>query len=73
MKVLKFVAGLTISQALEQACNAASHEHQTVLAEINDIMMPVSKNDTPDSLLKKYKQKLQFKYEIEQLKKQRQK
>lgn len=73
MKVLKFVAGLTISQALKQACNIASYERQTVLAEINDIIMPVGKDDTPNSLLKKYKQKLNFKYEIEMIKRQRQK
>ena len=73
MKTMDFVAGYTVSQALTKACNAAAHERQTILIEINDIMMLVGKDDNPKNLLKKYIKKLDFKYEIEKIKRQRQK
>ena len=36
-------------------------------------MMRVEENDSPDALLEEYKQKLNFKYEIENIKRQKQK
>lgn len=73
MKVLTFDTGTTVINALTQACNTAVRERKTVLAEINDIMIPVDKNARPFILMKEYTNKLNLKYEIEQIKAQIQK
>lgn len=73
MDIIKYVSGYTVKMALQHACDIATKKQETVLTEINDIMMRVEKNDTPDNLLEEYKQKLNFKYEITQIKRQRQK
>ena len=44
MKVLQFDTGMTVINALTQACNTAARERKTILAEINDIMIPVETN-----------------------------
>ncbi|MBO5705105.1 MAG: hypothetical protein J6R99_03760 [Alphaproteobacteria bacterium] len=73
MEVVKYVSGYTVKMALQHACDIATKKQETVLTEINDIMMRVEKNDSPDALLEEYKQKLNFKYEIENIKRQKQK
>ena len=73
---MKFVNGSTgdsVINTLTNACNIATHERDRVLLEINDIMIIVEKNSSVSGLLKKYKQKLDFKYEIQELKRARQK
>ena len=73
MRVMTFEAGVTIINALKQACFFAAKTRETVLAEINDIMLPVERHDKPYRLLSEYKKRLNFKHEIEQIKTQRQK
>lgn len=73
MQVLSFVSGFTVAQAINKACDRAAYERQDFLAEINDIILFIGKHSNPAALLREYKKKLDFKYEIEQLKRQRQK
>lgn len=73
MKVMTFEAGVTVINALKQACNFAAQKRQTVLAEINDIKLTVERQDNPYHLLSEYKKRLDIKYEMEQIKTQRQK
>ena len=61
MRVMTFEAGVTVINALKQACNFAAQKRQTVLAEINDIMLPVERQDNPYHLLSEYKKDNTFK------------
>ena len=70
MRTMDFVAGLTIEQALLQARRTAYVYNDTVLATINDIVMVIYKGTDIKKALAEYQDKLQFKYEIEELKKQ---
>ena len=67
MDIIKYVSGYTVKMALQHACDIATKKQETVLTEINDIMMLVGKDDNPKNLLKKYIKKLDFKYEIEKM------
>jgi len=70
MRTMDFVAGLTIEQALLQARRMAYVYNDTVLATINDIVMVIYKGTDIQKALAEYQDKLNFKYEIEELKKQ---
>ena len=63
----------TIIQTLTKACHIANHERDTVLLEINDVIIYVDKEISLNNLYKKYIQKLDFKFEIQKLKQARQK
>ena len=71
MKTLDFVAGLTIPQALSRACNFVKNTGEPVLADINDIMIVINKDTDLHKAIVDYRQKLEFKYEIEKLRRQR--
>ena len=71
MKTLDFVAGLTIPQALSRACNFVRNTGEPVLADINDVMMVIDKDTDMHKAIVDYRQKLEFKYEIERLRRQR--
>lgn len=73
MIVMNAIAGETVIQALTKAYSVALHERKNVLLEINDIMMLIDKKSSLSGLLNKYRTKLQFKHEIEQLKRVKQK
>lgn len=70
MKTMDFVTGLTVEQALLQARKKAYIYNDAVLATINNIVMVVYKGTDIKKALAEYQDKLQFKYEIEKLKKQ---
>ena len=70
MKELEFVSGLTIEQALLRARQMAYTYNDVVTAIINDIVIIVYKGADIKKLMAEYQQKLQFKYEIENIKKQ---
>ena len=67
---MDFVAGITIEQALSQARRKAYVYTDDVLAVINDIVMIVHKGTDIQKALAEYRDKLRFKYEIEEIKKQ---
>lgn len=67
---MDFVAGLTIKQALLQARRKAYVYNDAVLANINDIVVVVYKGTDIQKALAEYKDKLLFKYEIEEIKAQ---
>ena len=73
MRTLEFVAGLTIKQAIERACLFVKNTKQPVLADINDIMMIFDKDTDVHKAIKEYREKLEFKYEIERIRNARQK
>lgn len=73
MHTLEFVAGLTIFEALSRACNFVKNTKKPVLADINDIMMLVDKDTDLHKAIKNYRQKLEFKYEIEKIRREKQK
>jgi hypothetical protein len=47
-------------------------EYKPVLLEINDVMILVAENANRDQIYQEYQEKLNFKFEIEKLKRQRQ-
>ena len=69
MRTLDFVAGLTIPQAFSRACNFVRNTGEPVLADINDIIMIINKDTDLHKAVIDYRQKLEFKYEIERMKK----
>lgn len=71
MRTLDFVAGLTIPQALSRACNFVRNTGEPVLVDINDIIMIINKDTDLHKAVIDYRQKLEFKYEIERMKRQR--
>ena len=71
MEMLDFVAGLTISEALSRACSFVRNTKRPVLADINDIMMVIDKDTDIHKAIMDYRQKLEFKYEIEKTRRQR--
>lgn len=73
MRTLDFVAGLTIKQALERACLFVKNTQQPVLADINDIVMVFDKDTDVHTAIKEYRQRLEFKYEIERMRNAKQK
>jgi len=75
MSVIEYkpVAGLTITQALETARLIARKENKKVIANINDIIMCISHNTNIKLALNLYQRRLEFKYEIEKMKRKRQK
>ena len=72
MKDINFVAGLTIKEALVVACKTSVFHNEPVLAVINDIVMIVDKNTNTENALSEYHKKLEFKYEIEDIKREKQ-
>ncbi len=73
MKFVQGVTGDSIIHTLTRACNIANHERDAVLLEINDVIIYVDKEISLNNLWKKYQQKLDFKFEIQRLKRARQK
>ncbi len=73
MKFVQGVTGDSIIHTLTRACHIANHERDTVLLEINDVIIYVDKEISLNNLYKKYLQKLDFKFEIQKLKQARQK
>ena len=72
MYTLNSVAGLTIFEALSRACNFVKNTQKPVLADINDIIMVVDKDTDLHKAVKDYRQRLEFKYEIEKIKREKQ-
>lgn len=68
----KPVAGLTIREALQQAKVIARTQGGTTVANINDIIMCVSQKTDISEALDLYYQKLNFKNEIENIKREKQ-
>ena len=73
MKFIQGIVGESVIHTLTKACHVAKHERDSVLLEINDVIMYVNKETSLNNLYNKYQQKLNFKYEIERIKRQRQK
>ena len=73
MKFVNGIPGDSIIHTLTRACHIANHERDTVLLEINDVIIYVDKEISLNNLYKKYIQKLDFKFEIQKLKQARQK
>ena len=75
MSVIEYipVCGLTIKEALENAKAIACKEDKQVVATINDIVMCISPDSDIKTELESYRDKLNFKYEIEKMKRERQK
>ena len=73
MKFVQGVTGDSIMHTLTKAYHIANHERDTVLLEINDVIIYVDKEISLNNLYKKYIQKLDFKFEIQKLKQARQK
>ena len=75
MSVIEYVpvTGLTIKEALERAKSIAHKENKKVVATINDVIMCVSANSNIKMALNSYHEKLNLKYEIEKMKRERQK
>jgi hypothetical protein len=71
MEIMEFVAGTTVCEALCKAHNKAKALNKPVVADINDIMMLVDKKTDVTQLGIAYRQKLDLKYEIEQIKRTR--
>ena len=67
------VAGFTIEEALERARWIARREGKKVIANINDIIMCVSQDSNIKMALNSYHEKLNLKYEIEKIRRERQK
>ena len=67
---MDFVAGIAVEQALLRASRMAYAYNDTVLATINDIVMVVDKGADIKKALAEYQDKLLFKYEIEDIKRQ---
>jgi hypothetical protein len=70
MKTADFVTGLTPEQALLRARRMAYVCNDAVLATINGIVMVIYKGTDLKKALAEYQDKLNFKNEIEELKKQ---
>ena len=64
MEIMEFVSGLTVYDALCKARNAALKSNKPVLVDINDIIMLVDKKSDIQKLVNEYRNKLDFKYEI---------
>ena len=75
MSVIEYnpVAGLTIRQALQNAKTTASMEHKNVVANLNDVIMCISSRTNVDKALQLYAEKLALKYEVEKIKRIKQK
>jgi len=58
------VAGLTIEEALKRAISIARERRQHVLVMMNDIAVVVNKDTDVKMALKKYREKVDLKYEI---------
>lgn len=71
MKTLLFITKLTPYQALLKACKFAKNTGEQVCTEIDDIMMIIDKGTSVQKAVADYRNKLEFKYEIERLRKQR--
>ena len=72
MIVLDSVVGHTVEQTIARAREMAVQKQQSVLVEINDIMMLVDNDLTQEQLMEQYIQKLFFRYEITNIKQARQ-
>lgn len=72
MIVLDSVVGHTVGQTIARAREMAVQRQQSVLVEINDIMMLVDNDLTQEQLMEQYIQKLVFRYEITNIKQARQ-
>ena len=75
MSVIEYtpIAGLTIEEALERARWIARREGKKVIATINDVIMCISQDSNIKMALNSYHEKLNLKYEIEKMKRERQK
>ncbi len=72
MIVLNSVVGHTVEQTIARAREMAVQRQQSVLVEINDIMMLVDNDLTQEQLMEQCIQKLVFRYEITNIKQARQ-
>ena len=64
----KPVVGMTIMEALSNAVAKADMYGKNVLADINDIVMVIKPHSNLKKIVKDYRQKLKFKYEINDIK-----
>lgn len=73
MSVIEYkpVAGLPIRNALYIAKKMAAVEGTAVIADINDVIMRITKNTDVDEALKLYLSQYAFKLEIENIKRER--
>ena len=72
MKFVNSIPGDSIIHTLSRTCHIANHEREAVLLEINDVILYVDKEINLDNLWKEYQDKLNFKFEIQRLKRARQ-
>ena len=75
MSVIEYVpvCGLTIKEALKTARTMAREQNKKVIANINDVIMCISSDSDIQMSLDSYREKLDFKYEIENMKREKQK
>ena len=73
MKIVNSKPGDSIIHTLTMACLIANHEFKPVMVEVNDVILYVDDRISLDNLWKKYQEKLNFKFEIERLKRAKQK
>lgn len=73
MKIIKKNPSRSVIHTLTMACHIANHEFKPVMVEINDVILYVDDRISLDNLWKKYQEKLNFKFEIERLKRAKQK
>lgn len=71
MKVVEFVTGYTIKEAIAKAQAESDKVHEPVHATINDIVLIINGKTDINKIYNEYLDKLKFKIEIRELKKQR--
>ena len=71
MREIDFIAGLTIKEALIMAKSLAVNNNEPVSAIINEVVMIVDKNTDVEKALISYRKKLDFKHEIEKIKREK--
>ena len=71
MKVVDFVAGYTIKEAIAKAQSESVKAQEPVHATINDIVLIIDNKTDINKIYKEYIDKLKFKSEIEEQKRQR--
>jgi len=71
MKLVEFVAGYTIYEAIAKAQKESNKIQEPVHATINDIVLIIDNKTDINTIHKEYIDKLKFKNEIETLKRQR--
>lgn len=71
MKVVDFVAGYTIKEAIAKAQKESAKIQEPVHATVNDIVLIIDSKTDIEKTYQEYIEKLKFKNEIETIKRQR--